>query len=472
MDERNPYAAPILDSETPSPDSPSLNAAPQRQLTLFDSTSIIVGIIIGSGVYKAAPDIAGCVPSSVAVIGVWLVGGLFALIGSLCYAELATMFPAEGGDYVFLSRAYGRPMGLLFAWCELWIVRPGSIGSLAFVFADYANEILPLGPHALVIYAAGAIAVLTAINILGVASGKWTQNLLTAAKLAGLLAVVAIGFLYSAPEASSPAKPSSSDWGLAMILILYAYGGWNDMAYVSAEVRNPEKNIFRALISGTLAVTLIYVLVNAAFLHALGFEGLRQAPAVAADVARLGAGDWGAKAVSVLVAVSALGAVNGMIFTGGRIYYAMGKEHALFALLGRWSPRLGTPAWSLAVQGLIAIGVVLGFGLTLDSSGDGGFERMVTFTLPVFWLFLLLVSLSLIVLRLRDPSRPRPHRAPFYPLTPLAFAGCCAFMLRASLLYAEEKGSPEPRWSFGLLAAGIVVSAVDYFLSRRDRRPG
>jgi amino acid transporter len=442
-------------------------AAPQRRLTLFDSTSIIVGIIIGSGMYKTAPLIAASVPGSLAVIGVWLAGGMFALIGSLCYAELAAMFPAEGGDYVFLSRAYGRPMGLLFAWCELWVVRPGSIGSLAFVFADYANQIHPLGPHASVIYAAGAIAALTVINLLGVASGKWTQNLLTVAKVVGLLAVVVIGFSHTAPEARPPEQPPEANWGLAMILILYAYGGWNDMAYVGAEVRDPEKNIFRALVSGTIAVTLIYVLVNAAFLHALGLEGLRQAPAVAADVARLGAGEWGAKAVSVLVAVSALGAVNGMIFTGGRIYYAMGKEHKLFALFGRWSPRFGTPAWSLAAQGLVALIVVLGFGLTLGKSEAGGFGRMVEYTLPVFWTFLLLVALSVIVLRFRDPDRPRPHSVPLYPLTPLIFAASSAFMLRASLLHAYQQDSPEPGISFGLLVAGLIVCAID--LMQRNR---
>ena len=474
MDELNPYAAPIRDSEPPkadfpSRDAPSSGAAPQQRLTLFDSTAIIIGIIIGSGVYKTAPMIAGSVPGPLAVLGVWLAGGLFALIGSLCYAELATMFPAEGGDYVFLSRAYGRPVGLLFAWCELWVVRPGSIGSLAFVFADYANQVFPLGPHSLACYAAGAIAALSAINILGVATGKWTQNFLTVAKVVGLLAVVAIGFLHTAPEAPLAKPPSAPNWGLAMILILYAYGGWNDMAYVGAEVRDPQKNIFRALILGTCAVTLIYVLVNAAFLHALGFDGLRQANAVAADVARLGAGQWGAKGVSLLVAVSALGAVNGMIFTGGRIYYAMGKEHRLFASLGRWSPRLGTPAWSLAAQGAITIAVVLGFGLAPGDGEGSGFERMVYFAVPAFWMFLLLVSLSLIVLRFRDPDRPRPHRAILYPLTPIIFAGCCLFMLHASVTYAWSNRSGEAFWSFGLIAAGLVVCVVDQLHSRRHR---
>jgi amino acid transporter len=310
--------------------------------------------------------------------------------------------------------------------------------------------------------------VLSAINILGVATGKWTQNFLTIAKVVGLLAVVAIGFLYTAPDVPAAKPPSAPNWGLAMILILYAYGGWNDMAYVGAEVRNPQKNIFRALILGTCAVTLIYALVNAAFLHALGFEGLRQANAVAADVARLGAGEWGAKGVSLLVAISALGAVNGMIFTGGRIYYAMGKEHRWFGLLGEWSPRLGVPAWSLAVQGAVTVAVVLGFGLAPGDGEARGFERMVNFAVPAFWLFLLLVSLSLIVLRFRDPERPRPHRALLYPLTPILFAGSCLFMLHASVTYAWSNRSPEAFWSFGLIAAGLVVCALDWLISKKS----
>lgn len=455
-----------MTTDAPSSDSLSAHAAPQRKLTLFDSTSIIVGIIIGAGMYKTAPLIAGSVPNSLAVLGVWLAGGAFALVGSLCYAELATAFPTEGGDYVFLSRAYGRPVGLLFAWCELWVVRPGSIGSLAFVFADYADQILPLGPHASVIYAAGSIAVLSVINVAGVSSGKWTQNFLTVAKVLGLLAVVGIGFLYAAPDAPAPAQSVEPNWGLAMILILYAYGGWNDMAYVSAEVRNPEKNIFRALMLGTLAVTSIYVLVNAAFLHALGLEGLRQAPAVAADVSRLALGDWGGKAVSTLVAISALGAVNGMIFTGGRIYYAMGKEHRLFSLMGRWNARLGTPAWSLAAQGVIALAVVLGFEFIIGKAQEGGFARMVDYTLPLFWTFLLLVSLSVIVLRFREPTIARPHRAPLYPLPPLIFAGGCLFMLHASWNWARQNGSPAPVVAFSLLAAGLVVCVADHFERR------
>ena len=267
-------------------------AAPRRQLTLFDTTSIIVGIIIGSSVYVTAPTIAASVPDTLSFLSVWLLGGAFALVGSLCYSELATALPAEGGDYVYLSRAYGRPVGFMFAWCELWLVRPGAIGSVAFVFAQYADHILPLGKMSPVLYAGGVVVLLTGVNSLGVVTGKWTQNILTLAKIAGLTMVIVVGFCTTAPAietaATSPAPPAN--WGLAMILILYAYGGWNDMAFVGAEVRDPNKNILRSLLLGTAAVTAIYLLVNAAFVHALGLDGVRAAKAVAADVTIPGPG--------------------------------------------------------------------------------------------------------------------------------------------------------------------------------------
>lgn len=452
----------------PHPASTADRAAPRRQLTLLDSTSIIVGIIIGSGMYRTAPVIAQNVPNGAALLGVWLAGGAFALLGSLCYAELATALPEEGGDYRFLTRAYGRPVGFLFAWCELWMVRPGSIGSLAFIFADYANQVVPLGPNAPVLYAAGAVVLLSALNVLGVVTGKWTQNILTLAKLAGLVAVVVVGFGYSAVGQSKVVQAAvgegampgglaaKASWATAMIYILYAYGGWNDMAYVSAEVRDPNRNIVRALLLGTAAVTAIYVLVNAAFLHALGLAGVRQADAVAADVVRLAAGDWGARAVSVLVAVSALGTINGMLFTGARIYYALGTEHRLFRRLGVWHAGFDSPVASLVAQGAITLALVLAFGWSAGAGRDA-FERMVNYALPAFWFFLLLVGLAVIRLRWREPALERPYRTLGYPVTPLLFCSGAGFMLYASLTYAYSKASLEMFWALGLVVAGVLL---------------
>jgi basic amino acid/polyamine antiporter, APA family len=446
----------------PSPFSPP-SAAPRRQLTLFDSTCIIVGIIIGAGIFRSTPDVARLAPNATWLMGLWFLGGVFSLVGALCYAELGTAYPQEGGDYVYLTRAFGRSVGFLFAWCQLWIVRPGSIGVMAYAFAEYANRIWPQakggsGAYVLVLYAAGAIVALTAVNMLGVPQGKWTQNVLTTAKVLGLAAIVGVGLLWAAPAAATPAPAAPSpelslaDLGLAMVFVLFTYGGWNEMAFVGAEVREPRKNILRALLLGTLAVTAIYLLVNVALLHALGLAGSRHATP-AAEVLELAVGRWAAVAISGLICISALGAINGQIFTGARIYYAMGSEHRLYAWLGRWNARRGTPVCSLVIQGAITLALAVWFGL-----GREGFESMVKFTTPGFWLFLMLVGVSVLVLRKREPSVDRPYRVPGYPLTPIAFSLCCGLMVYSSLSYAMQHGSWEALWSIAILLLGVAMS--------------
>jgi amino acid transporter len=453
---------------------------PVRQLTLFDSTCIIVGIIVGVAIYESSRLIALQVPGPGWLIGMWLLGGLISLLGALCYAELATTYPREGGDYVYLTRAYGRPCGFLFAWAQLWVVRPGSIGAMAFVFAKYAQEIWPVarGNLGLLGYATVSIVGLTLVNIIGVREGKWTQNLLTVVKVLGLVAIFVVALFWAPlrppapalatvapPTASSLFFPLSDKFAFAMIFIFYAYGGWHEMAYVGAEVRNPERNILRAVVLGTLSVTVIYVLVNLAFLKTLGFAGTQQSQALAADVLRLATGAWGARLISLLICVSALGVINGQIFTGARIYYAMGTEHRLYAWLGRWNPWLGTPIWSLLIQAVVTLGLVIGFGL-IQKGDQNGFQSMVTFTTPVFWIFMLLVGVGLVVLRYREPDTRRPYRVPGYPLVPILFCCSSLFMIWKSLAWAVANRSPEALWSIVILAVGLALSCYDPKRSR------
>jgi amino acid transporter len=249
-------------------------------------------------------------------------------------------------------------------------------------------------------------------------------------------------------------------FGLTMIFILYAYGGWNEMPYVAAEVRNPTKNILRAMLLGTVAVSAIYILVSLAFVHALSFEGTVQSKAVAADVLKKGVGDWGGKFISLLISISALGAVNGQIFTGGRIYYAMGAQHRLFARLGQWHPTLGTPVWSLLIQAVITVALVIGFG-----RAEGAFKALVIFTTPVFWLFLVMVAQSTFVLRQFEPDAPRPYKMPLFPLPAVIFALSSFYMAYTGIDYALSNKSSQAFWSIGLLLAGVVLCLF-------DRKPG
>lgn len=444
---------------------------PRRELTLFDSVCVIVGIIVGAGIYQTSPLIASCVPSAGALMGVWLLGGALSLVGAACYAELAAAYPEDGGDYVYLTRALGRAAGFLFAWSQMWIVRPGSIGALAFVFAEHFQKLLPLAyPGAKIVYAAGAVIVLTAVNILSVKEGKWTQNVLTSLKVLGLCLVAAAAFLPAG--ASAPPPPVAQGGGeanfpLALILVLFTYGGWNEMACVAAEVRRPEKNLLRALLLGTAAVTLIYVLLNAAFVQALGFAGTQSADVIAAKVVQRVAPAWGGKAIAALICISALSAVNGLIFTGSRVVYAMGAEHPLWAALGRWNARHGTPVWSLLAQAAVTLALVVGFGLR-----EGAFGRMVTFTTPVTWAFFALVGVALVVLRIRDPHTRRPYRVIGYPLTPLVFFLSSAWLVYSSLLHCWVNRSDEAWWSIGILLLGFVFVLFDRRMPTRPDSPG
>ncbi|MBN2581271.1 MAG: amino acid permease [Pirellulales bacterium] len=441
----------------PSASPSETAAAPRRVLTLFDSTCIIVGIIIGTMFYETSPLIAKGTASAAAFLGIWALGGAISLVGALCYAELATRFPEEGGDYVYLTRAFGRPMGFLFAWADLWIIRPGSIGAIAYVFARYADALCHFGRPAIAlpVYAAGAVVFLTCINLLGVREEKWTQNLLAVLKILGLAAICAVA-LGATPPAEQPVGPAprEASWGLALILVLYAYGGWNELGYVGAEVRRPEKNLLRALVLGILAVTVLYVLASGAFVWVLGFAGVRQSSAVAAESMKRVFGEPGGRAISLLICLSALGAMNGQLFTGARIAYAFGRDHRAFRLLGRWNAARGIPPGGLLVMAL-AVLILLGL-LVLLGQGEQGFLSLVYFTTPVCWTFFCLVTLGLMVLRFKQPAVLPPYRVPLYPLPPLLFAGVSLFLVYSGVAYAIEKRDPIMYLSLAILAAGGI----------------
>jgi amino acid transporter len=433
-----------------------LEVSPQRELSLFDSICIIVGIIIGAGIYETAPTVAGCLGSGAGLLAIWLAGGMLALTGALCYAELATAYPRQGGDYVYLTRAYGRWAGYMFGWSQLAVVRPGDIALMAFIFARYAQTLYAPVNNSGLFYAAAVVVVLTGVNILGVKAGKWTQNLLTVTKILGMLAIIVVGWIAPAP-AAAPARPEAFTWGglqLALILVLFTFGGWNEMAYVAAEIKRPQQNIVRALVIGTLAVTGLYLLINGAFLSALGLAAMSQSQAVAVDTVGKVFPEAAGRAIAVLICISALGAVNGLIFTGARISYAVGADHRSFRPLGIWHPRLGTPVSALLVQGGLSLTIVLAAGSFIDT---------ILYTAPVVWLFFLGTGLSVFVLRRQEPHLTRPYKVTAYPLPPLAFAACCTFMLYSSLSYALAK-TP-----LGLLIlAGVLLVGMSAY-RRPDR---
>jgi APA family basic amino acid/polyamine antiporter len=432
----------------------SEGAAPRASLTVLDGVAIIFGIVFGIGIFKTPPLVAANVDSGLAFMAVWLVGGVATLIGALCYAELATAYPSAGGEYHFLNRAYGRSTAVLFAWARGTVVQTGAIALVAFVFGDYAAQLQPLGPHGSAIYAAAAVILLSLINLVSTYQSTRAQHILTVVELISIVVVIGAAVYIgttSGPQPAPTASSASGSVGLAMVFVLLTFGGWNEAAYISAELRDARRNIPRVLVTATAVLVLVYGLMNLAYLQAFGLVGLRNVQAPAADLMRLAAGNIGAVLLSLTVCCAALSTLNATIFTGGRAYYALGRDLPILQRLGVWDGRGQNPSNGILVQTVIALALVLFGAATRD-----GFQAMVDYTAPVFWFFMLLVAGSVFILRWRDPGRQRPFQVPLYPVTPLLFCLTCAYLLYSSLAYTGLGALV----GIAVLAAGVPLLLI------------
>lgn len=443
-----------------NPAFPAEKTAIKPALSFADAVAITVGVVIGAGIFETPALVAANAGNAGMLTLLWLLGGAISIIGALCVAELATTYPHPGGNYYYLTRAFGKNIAFLFAWARMMVIQPGSIALLAFVFGDYATQLLPLGAYSTAIYAALAIAFFTGLNLLGVREGKWTQKLLSSAKVLGLLLVVVVGVVWVSATASVSPTPASnsnsSNLGLAMIFVLLSYGGWNEAAYISADLKDVRRNMIRSLLWSIGTISAIYLLINFAYLKGLGLAGMAQSQAVAADLMRQAVGEPGVWFISLLISVTALGSINATIFTGARTNYALGRDFSLFSWLGRWSDRANTPTQALLIQGALSLGLVL-----LGTIKRKGFETMVDYTAPVFWFFFLLTGLSLIVLRVREAEVPRPFRVPMYPLTPILFCLVCGYLLYSSIAYTGIGA---------LVGVAVVLLGIPLLLWMRSSR--
>lgn len=439
---------------------------PRRTIGLHDAIALIIGVVIGAGIFKAPSMVAGMTGNEAWMFGAWALGGVMSIVGALCYAELSSAYSHAGGDYHFLHRAYGRSVSFLFAWARFSVISTGSIALLAFVFGDYMNQVLPLhAPNPAwgsAFYAGAAIVALSWINLYGIRTGLSTQALLTVVEIGGLLLIVIAALAMmnngrgAATFAQAPlASPTPASFGLAMVFVLLTYGGWNEAAYISAELQDVQRNMVKALVSSILIITMLYLLVIWAYWKGMGLAGMAKSEAVAADLLRFAFGPVGEKLVSVMIAVAALTSINGTMIVGARSSYAAGRDWQVLAKLGVWDEMRGTPANALRIQCIAALILVL-----LGSWSGSGFKTIVEFTAPVFWLFFLLSGLSLFVLRMREPETPRPFKVPLFPLLPLLFCAMCAYMLWASLSYVHSQslGGWNAAWiGVGVLAIGLVL---------------
>jgi amino acid transporter len=436
-------------------------SAPRPLLSVADGAFLMVGMVIGVGIFKAPSMVAANTSSPTAFLLVWLFGGLVSLCGALVYAELAARHPGAGGEYTFLARGFGPGTAFLFAWSRMTVIQTGAIAAVAFVLGDYASEILPLGEKSSAIYAGLSVIALTALNFAGTLQSKALQKVLETLLVASLVALAIAGIALGG-AAPPPKASGGAALDFALLFVLFTYGGWNEAAYLGGEVRDPERNMVQVLVIGIVAVTALYVLVNAGYVAALGLQGVRDSKAVAADLMRLVAGDKGAALLALIVCVSALTTINAAIFTGARTSYALGRDFALFSALGAWREAGSTPANALLVQGLITLVLVGAGSLTPD-----GFSSMVAYTAPVFWTFFLLTGLTIFRLRRRDPRKAH-FSVPLFPLVTTAFCAMCAFMLYKSVTYILN---PQFGPKFGTaVLAGLLVMAAGvplYFLSKK-----
>ncbi len=385
-------------------------------LSVLDGVAVLVGVVVGVGIFGFPPLVAQHADSSATYIALWLAGGVLMLVGALCYAELGASCPSEGGEYHYLCLAWGNRLGLMFAWARGTVIQTGAIAVVAFIYGDYAQRLLPLGDHGGALHAAFSV-VLSGLTLLA----------LTTLMFAGLLA----------PEQTKPEpviEPIDGGigmLGMGMVFVLLTYGGWNETAYLSGELRDPGRNMSRVLLLGTVVVTLLYLLSNIALLQIFGLQALRQSDAIGADLLEVVTGSWAAQGLSLLICLTALSTINATILTGARVYYALGRDVPRLGMLGAWNERGSTPVRALLVQAAITLLLIL-FGALSQS----GVQAMVAYTAPVFWFFMCMTALSLLRLRKLQPDAPRPFKVPFYPALPLVFAASCLALFISSTLYA------------------------------------
>ena len=435
--------------------------APKELLSVPDGIFLVAGMVIGVGIFKLPGLVAGGAASGTQFFLAWIVGGIACLCGALVYAELASRYPETGGEYTFLRHGLGEGAGFVFGWSRMTVIQTGAIAAVAFVFGEYASQIVSLGPNSTAVWAAIGVAALTALNFAGTLQSKTLQKAMEILLIAAL-AAVAIGGIVVGGAPEKPAAGSGGAFTLMMIFVFYTFGGWNEGAYLAGEVRDARRNMVKVLAGGLILVTLLYLLVNWGYYRVLGLGGLKESKAIAVDTMRAVAGDKAALLIALIVCVSALTTMNAAVFTGARTNWALGRDYRLFGFLGNWRASGSTPANALLVQLVIMLVLIWAGSTTRD-----GFEAMVAYGLPVFWTFLFLTGLTLFIFRARGGETPS-FRVPLFPVVPIAFLAMCGFMMWSSFDYVVN--SPYGPKFGNLVLAGLIVMALGvplYFLAKR-----
>jgi basic amino acid/polyamine antiporter, APA family len=437
-----------------------------RALGVFQASSIVVGTVIGTGIFLKPRVIATYLDSPLLILSVWVVGGALSLLGALSYAELGAMFPEAGGEYLFMRETYGRPWGFLWAWTYFVCAKIGSIAALGAGFAIYLKAFVPLDGFLEALAALVAIGIVTAVNVVGVAAGGRLQAFLTLLKIGSLLTIMGLAFASPSGSfahlvvsgAAGPRPGAVGALGLALVAVLWAYDGWNDLVMVSGEIKDPQRNVFRSLFWGMALIVLLYLGANAAYLYAIPVSAMPHAERVAEAAVSGVLGGRGASVLSGIILVSILGALNGSILSGARIPYAAAVDGVFPAPLGRVHPRHRTPVVSLVAQGLMAAALIVLF----TALGIGHFDAITDMVIFAEWAFYGMCAAGVIVLRRTRPDLSRPYRAWGYPWAQVVFVLCAAYLFVNSLAEAPRQSG------IGLLL--ILLGIPAYYLSSNQRK--
>ena len=424
-----------------------------RRLSLLDSIAIVVGIMIGGGIFLVPNLVARSLPSMPAILAVWVLAGAISFIGALACAELGAALPATGGQYVFLREAYGPPAAFLCGWSLFTVARSAQVAWLAVVFSIYISYWLPLAPLVAKLLSLAVLALFTLVNYRGVRLGAIVQNSFTLAKVVGILVIISAALLL-APKTSNYAAAgmqgvSPGSFGVALIACLLGYDGWVQLSFVAGEIRNPQRNVVKALTLGTLAVTAIYLLANLAYMRVLTVSQIAASEHVGADATAPVLGAGGATVVSALIVLSIVGTLNGCFLTIPRVYFAQAADGLFFRKFADIHPKYGTPGFAILAQGVWAAVLVL----------TGSYESLADYALFGIWAFYGLMIAAVVVLRRTQPGLHRPYRMFGYPLTPVVFLAVTLWFLANMLLTR-----PVPAFAgLGLMLTGVPA----YFLWRR-----
>ncbi|HEX9940191.1 MAG TPA: amino acid permease [Longimicrobium sp.] len=432
-----------------------------RRLGVFDATMIVMGGIIGSGIFVNPHVVAQRVHSPALIVGAWVAGGAIALAGAFVYAELAARRPQVGGQYAYLRDAYHPAVAFAYGWALLLVIQTGGMAAVAVTFARYFREIthVPLGEPAV---AGLALGLLVLVNCVGVRAGSTVQSALMVLKILAIAALVAAGLFFAGrpPEAASVAVAAAGpdtllSFGAAMTRVMFAYGGWQTASFVAAEMRDPRRDLARGLLIGVLGVIALYVAVNVACVLALGADGLARTPAPASAVMRAAFGERGAALIAVGIAVSTLGFLSQSMLTAPRVYFAMACDGLFFRRVAYVDPRSRAPVVAIALQGVLALAIAL----------TGSYEQILNYVVSVDFIFFGLTAGAVFAFRRRGGDQGGGWSVPGHPITTALFIAACALIVAATV-YRYPANSAV---GIAIMLAGLPV----YLLwSRRAPRPG